>query len=342
MATGTLGPCDLPVIDNSGARSWSLKRDVDGHRNYRITHRVHVDREIHGPLAALELTPGLPEPGSTWDEGDLEDEWAFFTQEADVEQAGRGPDNQFFDVTQYATTKPTIDCSQDGRTDPLLFPDRVRIESINYVTEVTVDINGDPYANSAWELFRGPQAEYDAHRLRVVIEQNVADLEITLLQSLMHNLNDATMWGFDPRMIKFSGFDAEPKYHSNCEKYWLRRLTFDIASDFDRCILDEGTKVLDGKWDKDPSSSTFGQYIPRRANPFNPFTSDADPNNPNDFIHYVDYNGNPTRVILNGRGVPWDATGVSSGTADDNAGSICLQVYDQGNLFLLGVPLDLG
>lgn len=341
--TGTVGPCDLPaIINEGGARRWSLKRDEEGHRTYNVTHRVKVDRTIHGPLAALELTPGLPEPGSIFIDGIIEDDWAFFTQEADVVQAGRESNNEWFDITQYATTKPTRDCVTDGREDPLAVPDRVRIESINYQREGTHDRFGNPIVNSAWEQIRGPQVEFDGHRLRVVIEQNSALLEIALIESLMHVVNDAAMWGFDPRKIKLSAFEAEPKYHSNCDKYWLRRFTFDISNDFDRCILDEGTKVLRGAWDRNPQSSTYGQYIVATSNPLNPFSVDPDPNNPGDFIRYKDWNNENTRVILNGRGVPWDPTGLTTGTADDTAGEICIEYYDQGNLLLLGIPLDLG
>lgn len=340
MPTGTgTGPCDLPKINNRYARAWSLKREQDGHRTYKITHRVEVDRTQHGPAAALELTPGLPEVGSTWDEGLIADEWAFFTNEADVVQVGRESGNCFFDITQYATTKPTYDCVTNGREDPLTQPDRVRIETINYTREVSYDRHGELLTNSAWEQLRGPQVEFDDHRIRVIIEQNVAEFDLPLVNSLMHHLNDATMWGFDSRTIKLSAAEGEPKYHSNCDKYWLRRLIFDVATDFDRCVLDEGTKVLRGDWDRNPSSSTYGQYIVARRSIFLPI--ELDPADPKNFIRYKDWHGENTRVILNGAGKPWDPEGNTTGTDDDTAGQICMEVYEEGNLLLLNVPLDI-
>lgn len=339
--TGTVDPCEFPRIPNLGQRAWSLKRDPDGHRTYKITHRVEVDRGLHGPLAALVLTPGLPEPGSTWDETELTDDWAFFTQEADVVQVAPESNNCFFDITQTATTKPTLDCVTAGREDPLSQPDRVRIEYINYTKEATYDRNGEPILNAAWEMLRGPQVEFDCHRIRVIIEQNVAAFDIPLVSSLMHNLNDAEMWNFDPRYIKLSGAEGEPKYHTSCEKYWLRRLIFDVADDFDRCVLNEGTKVLRGDWDRNPNSNTYGQWVVARANPLNPFSVAPDPLNPRDFIRYKDWNGENTRVILSNNGKPWDATESTTGTDDDTIGEVCIEYYPSGNLLLLGIPIDI-
>lgn len=340
MSTGT-APCDTPRIEGSGNRSWSLQRDNEGHRTYKITHRVRIDRNLGGPLTALEC-PGLPEPGSSWDENGFQDDWAFFSQEADVKQVAREADNEFFDVTQTCSTRPTTDCATEGRNDPLTYPDRVEIESVNYSQEQTLDRFGEPILNSAWELIRGPNAEYDAHKLRVVVEQNVAALDLDLIDSLMNHLNDAVMWGFAARTIKLSGMSrSKAQYHTNCQKYFLRRLIFDIANDFDRCVLDEGTKVLRGAWDRDPNSTTYGRYVIAKANPINPFSTAPDPNNPKDFIRYKDWHGENTRVILNGHGIPWDAEGVTTGTADDEPGRICTQYYPSGNLLLLGTPLTI-
>lgn len=316
-----------------------MAQDREGFRDYRITHRVEVDPEVHGPGAAYQFTPGLPEVGGAWDEGELLDQWAFFTQEATVEQVGRTPDNKFFDITQVATNRPTRDCATNGGDNPLTFPDRVQIRSINYQKEGVYDQFGEPMRNSAFEQYRGSQVEFDAHRLQVYIEQNAASLELDLVQSLMHHLNDASMWGFAPRTIKLSEFSAEPKYYTTCQKYWLRRFTFDIADDFDRCLLDEGTKVLRGGWDRNPTSDTYGQYVIAldEDGPFGRVSAE----DPKNFIRYKDWHGENTRVILNGRGIPWDPEGNTTGTADDNPGSNCFEYYPEGNHLLLGIPLAI-
>lgn len=340
MPTGTTGPCDLPRIAGpAGPKSWKLSVDVEGFRTYKIVNRVEVDPAIHGPYAALYLTPGLPQPGTPWDEGLVLDGWAFFTREAEVTPVGRTEDNKFYDVEQTATTRPTRDCATQGRDDPLLFPDRVEVRTITYQKEATLDRFDNPIVNSAFEQFRGPQVEFDFHRLQVVVEQNVAHQDLDLLQELMHHLNDEPMWGFGERMIKLSAVDPiKTAYHVDCEKYFIRRLTFDIDF-FDRCLLDEGTKALRGQWDKVRTSPTYGQYVidDDEDGPYGKVSHLLQRN----FKRYQDWDGNLTRVILNGKGVPWDSAGATTGTADDTPGRICVEYYPNGNFALLDLPADL-
>lgn len=331
--------CEFPrIAGTGGAINWGLKRLRNGHRTYTITHRVELAADSGGPGLAL-ATPGLPEPGSLWEEFGLLDEWAYFTQEAEVvvSPGTKQGEVRFFDVTQIATTEPSEECAEENREDPLTRPDIITVETINYQKEATIDRNGDPIVNSAFEQFRGPAAEFDAHRLRVVVEQNVANLELDLIQSLMHHLNDGEMWGFAARMIKLSEVKLAPKFHTNCEKYVARRLVFDVADDFDRCILDEGTKVLRGRWDKNPESSTYGQYIIARGE----LNAPLDYTDPANYIRYQDWHGNNARVILNGKGRPWDAAQQNTATGDDTAGQICVEYYPEANLLLLGLPLNL-
>lgn len=336
MATGT-GPCETPYIVNDGQRAWSVKRGVDGHRDYTIVHRIEIDRNVHGPRAVLDC-PGLPAPGSTWDFEETIDDWAYFTQQADVVQVGRESGNCFFDITQYATTRPTPDCATDYRNDPLTFPPRIDIDTINYNKEAISDRFGAPIRTSSWEQIRGPQAEYDNHKIRVIIEANQGDLDLVLIDELMNTVNDMEMWGFPARYVKFSAFSAKKQFNTDCEIYWTKRFTFDISSEHDREILDEGTKVLRGKWDTDRSSATYGQYILAK-NPFSGMV--VSPTSPRNFIRFKDWHGENTRVILNGRGKPWDPNHDTPGTDDDSPGKLKYQYYSQGNLFILDIPTSL-
>lgn len=243
---------DLPRIVSSGGQTkWKMVRDKKGYRTYSITHRVEVDRTAHGPLSALEGTAGLPEPGASWSEPDIIDEFAYFTQEATVEQVGNEAGNCFFDITQTATSNPSDFCSEEFKDDPLAIADRVKIESVERQKEATFNRDGDAITNSAYEQYRGSVVEFDDHKIRVVIEQNAAELELDLIDSLMNTVNDAPLWDFDAGCVKFSRFETEPKYHTDCQKYWLRRMTFDVDTEtFTRTLLDEGTKVLHGRWDQ--------------------------------------------------------------------------------------------
>lgn len=337
MATGTADPCTFPRIPNDGHRAWSMVRDRELFRDYKVTYRVEVDPDTQGPYAALVDTPGLPEPCSDWLEaGEL---WAFFTGEAQVEQIGRTPDNVAFDVTFTATTRPMSERPNVSGSDPLTVPDRVITKSVNYQKEQTFNRFGDPMLNSAFEQFRGPQVEFDAHRMQVIIEQNYPTASPSVLSEFMNCLNDAEMWGFPPRTVKLSSFETDPKYYEGCQRFYVRKLVFDVAPDFDRCLLDEGTKVLRGEWDRNPGSPTYGQYIVAddEDGPF----GKLDPANPNNYKRFQDWNGNNTRVILDGHGVPYDSENLTTGTSDDLPGKICVEYYPSKNLLLLGIPTSI-
>lgn len=343
MPTGSgTGPCDPPYIVNGGPMSWGLRSNRLGYRDYDVTFRVKVDPALDGPYCAFNC-PGLPEAGDIWDLESCVDGAAFFTKEREVKQVGPTWDNQYFDVRCVATTSPVSDCYTDNYDDPLAIPDRVRIQTVTYSHEARFDRFGDPFVNSAWEQYRGKQVEFDAHRIRIYIEQNHDDLDETVVESLMHTLNDMTLWGFPPRTVKLSEFDAEPKYYRDCQKYWVRKFIFDVAFDFDRCLLDEGTKVLRGKWDTNPTSPTYGQYVlGKMIDPGTLELVDVTPDDPRHFIRYKDWHGENTRVILNGRGKPYDPEQITPGTDDDVIGQNCFEYYEEGNLLLLDIPISLG
>lgn len=343
--TGTAAPCYIPHVVG-GPVSWTVQQERDRSRTYHVTYQVRIDPNNHGPYTAVNAG-GLPEVGAVWNDCPdpavrNEDVWAYFTAERSATpwKSDKPSDNQYMAVECVATTKPRQDCISDLNDNPLSVPDRIRVETVNYQYEAVYDRFGIPIVNSAWEQIRGRQVEFDAHRLRVYIDQNSATLDLASVQALMQHLNDATLWGFPARHVKLSHFEGEPKYYTDCSKYWLRRFVFDIADDFDRCVLDEGTRVLRGKWDKNPASATYGQYVlGTNINPISGTPVPVDPNNPRDFIQYQDWMGNPTRVILDGAGAPYDPV-YGTGTTRIE-GQICFEYYDEGNLLLLGIPLSL-
>ncbi len=70
-------------------------------------------------------------------------------------------------------------------------------------------------------------------------------------------------------------------------------------------------------------------------------TQEANASNPAHFIRMKDKNGENIRVILDGHGVPWDTEGSTTGTGDDNPGSVFIQKYGESNFLLLGIPTVL-
>lgn len=108
-------------------------------------------------------------------------------------------------------------------------------------------------------------------------------------------------------------------------------------SGFDRDLIDEGTKALRGGYDRDPASATYHQYLVAAD-----LDVDVAYRNPVNFIRFKDWNGENTRVVLNGKGRPYDPgqTDLGTGTGEDTQkGSLHIERATEANYILLGVPL---
>lgn len=330
-----------------GPRSWKGSRDSEGHREYRIVHRVESTTALDGPHNVLLDTPELPAVGSEWDFDDDQDQYAFCHFDATVTPVMEGEPNRRWDVEQVFSTRGQRCHHGDNQygpnhiDDPLIGTMKITGSFTKYSEEATTAQSviardgagnamrtGTRILNSAHEMIRGPLVEFDAYRHVVRIEQNVTDLQLDRVESMLNTVNDAEMWGLPTRCIKLSGFSWERKYRADCVKYWTR--TFELEtfvrldadgvtqiSGFDRQIMDEGAKMLKGNW--------VG----------NAYTVDAgaDPDNPSHFVLATGRDGNPARTTLNGEGIP--------STGDTSTGRIDIQYYRASNFALLNIPTSL-
>lgn len=328
-----------------GPQTWKGRRLEDGHREYKITWKVESSDTSLGPAAAMQC-PGLPQPGDYWTMDSDVDLWAWCRPEMDVSPFAQveGSPVQYWLVEQTFSTKPLKKCADVQIEDPLMEPQEVSGDLVKFSEERTHDRNGNPIVNSAFEQIRGSQVEFDANRDKIRIKQNVALLELELLVAMRDTVNDSLLWGCLPRFIKFSNYSWTRKFHGMCQVYYERVLEFEVyakrsttstpgalstyVSGWDRDILDEGQKVLRGHW-RIATGTAPGGWIP---------DADANASNPSHFIRYKDVNGENTRVILNGHGVPYDPVGATTGTGDDRPGNIHVEGYHESNFLLLGIP----
>lgn len=288
-------------------RAWFLDIDDEGHREYHVVHLVITDYTTEGP-ATVAQCPDLPQPGVTWLFDADEDVWAWCRpwMSVRVHMEKEGDPANVYRVEQKFSNKPLAGsrqrCADTRIEDPLLEPPKINGSFVKYTEEATVDRWGLPIVNSAWEQLRGPQVEFDRNRPQVKIEQNVVgSYQAVSLPALMTDtVNDQPLWGAPRRCVKLSDASFERVFYGQCLVYFKRSLTFDINFEtFDRLLLDEGTKVLHGQWDK-PTNGAWNLININGAVP-NPF-------NPAHFDRYKDRKWENTRCLLNGRGLPAKAS----------------------------------
>lgn len=294
-----------------GRRVWRGSRDEEGHREYKVVHRVKCT-PTEGPASIL-VTPGLPLPGSIWAFGVDIDPWAWCRNVTDMRPVGEIPEGDpitHWDVEHTFSTKPPPvnqqRCNDTQIEDPLLEPPRISGTYTRYQEEAMYDRFGRPVTSSSFELIRGPNNEWDANRPVVRIEQNVSSQfqAITLPSLFADHVNDSPVWNLPPRTVKLTPGPWEKRYYGTCYAYYNRVLEFEIRFDgWDRQLLDEGTKVLSGHWD-----DSDGSWVLDQIN-----GADPSPDNPSHFKRAIDREGNPMKMILDGNGQPAGAY-VESGT----------------------------
>lgn len=325
---------------------WSMTRDKDGHRDYKITHLVKVDctpGAAEGP-AVVSQTPGLPIPGALWVVDGDSDVEAYCRRDMKVTPLIDKERTGYFLVEQLFSSRPEDKCylrvgtgtgTGNPADDPLNEAPVISGSFVRYTEQADYDRNGLPLLTSSFEKIRGPVVEFDRNRPVVRITMNEATLNLDTLCNNIDNVNSVVLWGFPIRTVKLSNISWERKYYNGCECYFAITYEFDINTNtFDREVLDEGTKVLHGEWDKDTDTwnttniGAFGLGVT------------PDPNNPAHFIRYHDRFGNLSRVILNGAGEP--ATSIGTGVDLTDAGLIDIEYYEETDFVLnLGIPADL-
>jgi len=336
-----------------GREDWGLERDEEGHRTFKIIHKVQTSSADDGPFVVLNA-PGLPVIGALWHFGNDTDLWAFCHPNASITPEVKSEKNKVWHVEQTFSTKPLKRCQDEQYEDPLLEPQKISGGWSKKTKEAVYDRNGDRIETTSHEPIRGHQNEWDDPHATVKVEQNVAALQLETLSSLINHLNDAPLWGMAVRCVKLSNITWERKVHGLCDYYYTRSFEFEIDADtFDRDILDEGTKCLRGHWDKKQyAGSGTGSGTGSGFNPnWGTWVLDniggeaPDKSNPSHFIRAVDWDGNVQRVVLDKDGKPAKSvvrvgTGTSGVEVEGVANRVHVEKYEEANLLLLGIPIS--
>lgn len=300
---------------------WKGSVDSSGYRTYGINWLVKSDDPDmkDGPYTILQ-TPNLPLPGSAWQFDNDFDPWVWCRPEMDVEALDQKKGERFcwWTVSQTFSNKPVSfnqqRCHDFKFDDPLMEPPKIQGSSVKRTREEMFDRFSNPLVNSAWELIRGHAVEFDHSTDQIRITQNLLDLNLPQLEAMRDTVNATSIWGMPSRCVKLSDFTWQPQLYGLCYKYYTRNLTFDLdAESFDRVILDEGTKVLSGHWHQ--TTKLWEDDLIDGQPP--------NPRNPQHFIKFQDFNGNTTRVILDGNGRPYNPalTSTTNGCSKCPSGS---------------------
>lgn len=339
-----------------GRRFWGGNYDKDGYIEYKVTHLIRAAK-TDGPYNVLH-TAGLPLAGSTWNFGADVDPTAYCKVEKTATPTKVKGANYFWEVEQTFSNKgdPKF-CKDTEISNPLLQPQKVSGGFTKGKEEGRFDRFGERILTSSHEEIHGPENQWDDGRPNIKIEQNVAILNLALLVQMIDTVNDSIMWGLPPRTIKLDSITWERKFYGSCFVYYTRTFEFGVRykrikgvdfeqigtstalgevfteeyETYDRDIVDLGTKVIKGTWNR-----TTGVYVIGTVN-----GSPADPTDPRHFIRYQDINGNVTKVILDGEGAPAGkivGTGTGTGRYISGPGEIHVEKYGQSNMFLLGIP----
>lgn len=327
----------MPAYVKSGHRGWKLTVDDEGYRTYDLQLLIMGANPLDGP-ATIYSAGILPSVGSsTWDIDNDADPWCFRTPYLRLTPAVDKEKNSIWLADLKYTNKPNKRCQTAQIDNPLLEPQKKSGSFVKFTKEVNRDRYGTLIKSSSHEMLRGPQVEFDDHRMNVRIEQNVLNLDLGLVGSMMNTVNGSTLWGLGPRKVKLGAVSFDEKWYGTCTAYWTRSFEFDIDyAGWDRYLLDEGTKALNGRWNEQ------GEYEVVNINGAHP-----NRNNPKHFTRYKDRNGENTRVILNGAGMPASSTiavGTAAGTGTYNSsepGIIEVEYYGESNFLLLGIPSSL-
>ncbi len=307
-----------------GPVTWSLTRDVDGHREYTVTHRVETDDFDDGPQTVLN-TPGLPVIGQVWNFGNDSDVWAFChpDMQISISDEVEGEPSKHWVVDQKFSTKPLEREQLTAIENPLTEPFGISGNFNPRQIEATRDRFGNSILHSNKRRVRGASVTFDDGAHTVKIDQNMSLLGLDTFSQMINTLNATPMWGLPARRIKLSNVTWERKFFKIATRYYTRSFHFDVNFlGFDRTVLDEGDYVLKGHWAE-------GVWVLDNIG-----GSAPDPTNPAHYIRSIDIAGNEAHMLMDGTGKPLN--NVTATEADFVSQTI--EYYNESNFWVLGIP----
>lgn len=300
---------------SKGRIRWSLRRDDEGYRNYEVVSRVVTTDYLDGPQQVMTAS-GLLAIGSAYSYGNDFDPWATCYPTMDVSPVVDKEPNKQWDVTQFFSNRPLKRCQDTTIESPFMEPAKLSGSFMRRTKLITEDRNGNPILSSGLDTIQG--ITRDDSKPTVVIEQNVASIDLDQFDEFMNSLNDAELWGLPARCVKLSNIVWSRRLFGICNYYYTRRFEFEI----DRNTWDE-SKILDRSFQKFDT-----KRHPTAAND-SPLRDD-----PNNYVRIRDKNGEvvPDPLCMDGFG------NINTDPYTSPAYIPKVEKYDEKNLLELGIP----
>lgn len=314
-----------------GLIDWSGGRDREGYLELKARWKVITDTMNDGPWNVANAA-GLPLMGSPWLIGDDFHPYCFCMPDLAISKASGRQDTDIHElywiVEQTYSNRPLKRCNETQIENPLWEPPRISGGFVKATREMGKDRNGDPFKTSSHEIIRGQAVEFDESRATVTISLNTEENMLATFYDMQDTVNDATLWGLDPRMIKLSNVTWERKLWGLCTYYFTTTYEFEVNKrTWDRRVTNEGTRCLAGH----SPGSPMEPLDPDAADPDLPGKTYKE--NPKRFEVYKDINGENTRCFLDAKGRPL--------SPDDPIVELTLEYYEESNFLLLGIPSSL-
>lgn len=308
---------------NRGRTDWTLQRDDEGYRTYKLTSLVETSDPADGPLTVM-LASGNPLPGTYWNYGNDVDPWCYCYPTASVSPFYKGEPCQFWEIQHTFSNKPLRRCQDTSIDDPLNEPMKISGSFTRYNKDnVERDRFGNMIRSSSHEPVRGIQKPCNSPS--VMIEFNQSYLGLDIFSPMVSTVNDSDLWGLGPRKIMLANVTWSRLMFGSCSFYYNIKLEFEIRFegwDLDD-VLDKGFKVRKGQW--------LPPTGPWSAKVWTPDTS-LSVNEPKNFVVWKDAKEEniPTATPLKNGDPLFDPA--------DPQFLATIELLDESNFYLLGIP----
>lgn len=226
-------------------------------RSYSAQWRVTTDNKNDGPQIVYAQANGaspdpVPAKYQAYSVGNDSDPNAYHLTSS-IAPFNEGSQFEWLVTVEFGPP-PSGEAPGERNENPLLRPVRYSVDWAAFTKPLTEDINGDPVANAAKQLFDPPPEQEDLRPV-LVAKKNVATLGevISLMITYKNAVNADTFYGAAAREAKIESITAGDQQHENGYSYYevtIRVMFNESGEKFDKSFVNQGFKHFVSNADK--------------------------------------------------------------------------------------------